>query len=134
MQVRFERLHVTLLCRFLADLLHLHSSITGSLDDAGDVAAAARSAGPGSAPTTATRAANVEQPAGRSSPQLGPGGSCDAAERLPCLVEIACTDLRLDVPRCSGSSEFVSMACASATAVVPAAAEYTEGLMPNVDR
>lgn len=132
-QVRCERLHVMLLYRFLADLLHLHGSIT-SLDEGGEAMAAPGAAALGSVAASAARAAAAEQPDGRSSLRPVPGDSHDAAQKLPCLVEVACTDLRLDVPRCSGSSEFLSVACASVTAVAPAAAEYAESLMPSMDR
>ena len=49
------------------------------------------------------------------------------------LLEAAFVDMRLDVPRCSGSAEFLSFTCASTTVVAPAAAEYTEDLMPSMD-
>lgn len=131
-QVRCERLHATLLYRFLADLLHLHDSVVSSVDDAGvgtsATAASMRSAAP-AAPTS-----SAERQSGKALPQLLQGDSQHAQPLVPCLLEVACTELRLDVPRCSGSAEFLSLTCASATVLAPATSDYTEDLMPSMDR
>jgi hypothetical protein len=131
-QVRCERLHATLLYRFLADLLHLHDSVVSGLDDAcGGISATAASMR-SSAPTAPTSSA--ERQNGKPLPQPLLGDSHHAQQLALCLLEVACTDLRLDVPRCSGSAEFLSLTCASATVFAPATSDYTEDLMPSMDR
>ena len=129
-QVRCERLHATLLYRFLADLLHLHDSMVGGLDDAdaGTSAAPMRSSVP-TAPTSLD-----EHQKGKAMPRPLLEDSHHAQPLLPCLLEVACTEMRLDVPRCSGSAEFLSLTCASATVLAPVATDYTEDLMPSMER
>jgi hypothetical protein len=129
-QVRCERLHATLLYRFLADLLHLHDSVVGGFDDAdaGTSAASMRS----SAPAAPTSLAEHQKCKAMPRPLLE--DSHHAQPLLPCLLEVACTEMRLDVPRCSGSAEFLSLTCASATVLAPATTGYTEDLMPSMDR
>ena len=133
-QVRCERTHVTLLYRFLADMLHLHDCVTSGFGDAGD-ATSAHTASVLS-PTAAVSPLPAKHSATMSTPQpsLSPSKSQLAQPMLPCLLEVTCTDLRLDVPRCSGSAEFLSLTCANATVLAPAAPAYTEDLMPSMDR
>ena len=132
MQVRCERLHATLLYRFLADLLHLHDSVVSGLDEAGASTSAAAATMPSSAP--AAPISSAERQKGKILPQPPLGDYNHAQPLLPCLLEVACTDIRLDVPRCSDSAEFLSLTCASATVLAPATTDYTEDLMPSMDR
>ena len=131
-QVRCERLHATLLYRFLADLLHLHDSVVGGLDDGGAGTPATAASMLSSA--SAAPPSSAERQRGKAMPQPLLGDSQHAQPLVPCLLEVACTELRLDVPRCSGSAEFLSLTCASATVLAPATSDYTEDLMPSMDR
>ena len=137
-QVRCERLHVTLLYRFLADLLHAHDSLSRSLGAAFNPPASPGSpaAGDPGANDGGAAAGASAGTAGRPAADGRNGGSSGDASnsRPPCLVEVHCTNLRVDLPRRSGSSEFLSLAVAAVTVAAPAAPADAEDLMPDMAR
>lgn len=122
-----ERLHVTLLWRFLADCLHLAGSLGGP------------SPAPPAAAAPASGAAPHREPADSGTwPALSPAapleGADDAAEAAAVpLVRLELRDLRVDLPRRSDGSDFLSLAVGAAEVVAPASRAHLAAALPDMD-
>ena len=128
MTAHAQRLHVTLLARFLYDCLHFQGSLLAAPAGSATTAAAPPARAKASPRGPAPRAAGATSPA-RADPAATESGTAP----LPVLVRFDLRDSRVDLPRRSDGSDYLSLAVASADVVAPASAAHLAATAPDME-
>ncbi|KAL0042783.1 hypothetical protein WJX79_011021 [Trebouxia sp. C0005] len=104
-KVEADSLHLTLVGRFVYDVMHF-------VTEAREIASVLSTPSPAALPDT------LQQPADSYRP----------------ITEVVLTNLRVDVPRCSWSPEMYTLSCAQARLLLPVAEEQVANMMPDMSR
>lgn len=128
-----ERLHVTLLCRFVYDCMHLANVIVPPPTASKPQAAPASALNQVAASTASAAALGVGEGAGTGGPDGVRPGSMPRARGGGPLVRWEMRDLRLDLPRRSEGCDFLSLAVAAVEVSTPASRAHLAAWAPNMD-
>ncbi|DBA93880.1 TPA: hypothetical protein ACH3X3_013925 [Trebouxia sp. C0006] len=104
-KVEADSLHLTLVGRFVYDVMHF-------VTEAREIASVLSTPSPAAVPDTQQQPADSYRP----------------------ITEVVLTNLRVDVPRCSWSPEMYTLSCAQARLLLPVAEEQVANMMPDMSR